>query len=49
MERQARAQRLRAVRGRRAEVPQPERVTVEADDERSVRVRFEGDVTGEPS
>ena len=48
MERQARTQRLRAVRGARADLPQRERMTIEASGDRPVRARFKGDVSGEP-
>jgi hypothetical protein len=48
VERQARAQRLRAVRGARADLPQRERMTIEASEDSSVRARFKADVTGEP-
>ena len=48
VERQTRAQRLHAVRRGRAELPQPDRMTINAGDDLSVRARFEGDVSGEP-
>ena len=48
MQRQARAQRLRAVRSARADLPQRERMTIEGSYDRSVRARFKADVSGEP-